>query len=67
MEWDDLTEAVPAIVTAIAMPFTYSIATGIGLGFISYTVIKLLVGRRHDLNPAVVTVAVLFAIRFAVS
>ena len=67
MEWDDLTEAVSPIVTAIAMPFTYSIATGIGLGFISYAVIKLLVGRRHDLNLAVVTVAVLFAIRFMVS
>ncbi len=67
VEWDDLTEGVPAIVTAIAMPFTYSIATGIGLGFISYAVIKLLVGRRRDLNLAVVTVAVLFAIRFAVS
>ena len=67
VEWDDLTEGVPAIVTAIAMPFTYSIATGIGLGFISYAVIKMLVGRRRDLNLAVVTVAVLFAIRFAVS
>ncbi len=67
VEWDDLTEGVPAIVTAIAMPFTYSIATGIGLGFISYAVIKLLVGRRRELNLAVVTVAVLFAIRFAVS
>ena len=67
VEWDDRTEGVPAIVTAIAMPFTYSIATGIGLGFISYAVIKLLVGRRRDLNLAVVTVAVLFAIRFAVS
>ena len=67
VEWDDLTEGVPAIVTAIAMPFTYSIATGIGLGFISYAVIKLLAGRRRDLNLAVATVAVLFAIRFAVS
>ena len=67
VEWDDLTEGVPAIVTAIAMPFTYSIATGIGLGFISYAVIKLLAGRRRDLNLAVAAVAVLFAIRFAVS
>ena len=49
------------------MLFTYSIATGIGLGFISYAVIKVLVGRRRELNLAVVTVAVLFAIRFAVS
>ena len=67
VEWDDLTESVPAIVTALAMPFTYSIATGIGLGFIAYTLIKLMGGRRHELNAAVVTVAVLFAIRFAIS
>ena len=65
VEWDDLTEWVPAIVTAIAMPFTYSIATGIGLGFITYTLVKVLGGRHRDLNPAVVVVAVLFAIRFA--
>ena len=66
IEWEDLTECVPAIVTAIAMPFTYSIATGIGLGFISYALIKVLGGRRHELNLAVVTVAALFAIRFVV-
>ena len=66
IEWEDLTECVPAIVTAIAMPFTYSIATGIGLGFISYVLIKVLGGRRLELNLAVVTVAVLFAIRFVV-
>ena len=56
-----------AIVTAIAMPFTYSIATGIGLGFIAYALIKVLAGRRHELNVAVATVAVLFAIRFVVT
>lgn len=67
VEWDDLTESVPAIVTAIAMPFTYSIATGIGLGFIAYALIKVLAGRSHELNAAVATVAVLFAIRFVVS
>ena len=66
IEWEDLTECVPAIVTTIAMPFTYSIATGIGLGFISYALIKVLGGRRHELNLAVVTVAVLFAVRFVV-
>ena len=66
IDWDELTDAVPAIVTAIAMPFTYSIATGIGLGFITYTVIKLVAGRTSELNAAVVTVAVLFGIRFFV-
>ena len=67
IEWDELTESIPAMVTALAMPFTYSIATGIGLGFITYTMIKLLSGRSTDLNAAVVTVSVLFLIRFVVS
>lgn len=66
IEWDELTEAVPAIVTALAMPFTYSIATGIGFGFITYVVIKVVAGRGSDLNAAVVTVAALFGIRFFV-
>ena len=64
IEWDELTECVPAIVTALAMPFTYSIATGIGFGFITYVVIKVVAGRGTDLNAAVVTVAGLFAVRF---
>ena len=64
VEWDDLTECVPAMVTALAMPFTYSIATGIGLGFITYVLIKVVGGRRHEVNLAVVVVAALFAIRF---
>ncbi len=64
IDWNELTECVPAIVTALAMPFTYSIATGIGLGFITYVMIKLVAGRGSDLNPAVVTVAALFGVRF---
>ena len=67
VEWDDLTESVPAIVTALAMPFTYSIATGIGLGFIAYTLIKVVGGRRHELNLAVIVVAAAFAVRFLVT
>ena len=64
IEWDELTECIPAMVTALAMPFTYSIATGIGLGFIAYVLIKLLSGRTGDLNAAVVSVSILFLIRF---
>ena len=41
VEWDDITEAAPAVITAIAMPFTFSIAEGIAFGFISYAGIKL--------------------------
>ena len=67
IEWDELTECIPAMVTALAMPFTYSIATGIGLGFITYVMIKLLSGRTRDLNAAVVSVSILFLIRFIVA
>ena len=67
IEWDELTECIPAMVTALAMPFTYSIATGIGLGFIAYVLIKLLSGRTGDLNAAVVSVSILFLIRFIIS
>ena len=67
VDWDDLTECVPAIVTALAMPFTYSIATGIGLGFISYALIKVAAGRAREVHAAVLVVAALFAIRFVVT
>ena len=67
ISWDDVTEYAPAVVTAITMPLTYSIATGIGLGFITYAVIKILSGRIADASPAVVALAVLFAIKFAVA
>ena len=67
IEWDELTECIPAMVTALAMPFTYSIATGIGLGFIAYVLIKVLSGRTGDLNAAVVSVSILFLIRFVIS
>ncbi len=62
VDWDDLTEAAPAAITAIAMPLTYSIAMGLGLGFITYAIIKLLTGRLQDLTPAVILLAVIFAI-----
>ncbi len=66
MEWDDLTETAPAVVAAVTMPLTYSIATGIGLGFIVYALCKILSGRFAEAKPVVVVLAVLFAIKFAV-
>ncbi len=65
LDWSDVTEATPAVITAIAMPFTYSIADGIGIGFISYAVIKLLSGRPAQCPIAVYLIAILFAIKFA--
>jgi AGZA family xanthine/uracil permease-like MFS transporter len=67
MDWDDLTEAAPGIVAAVSMPLTYSIATGIGLGFITYAATKILSGRIAEAKPVVVVLAVLFAIKFAVA
>ena len=58
--WDDLTEAAPALLTALAIPFTYSIASGIGIGFISYVAIKAVTWRWRDLNAAVVVIALAF-------
>jgi AGZA family xanthine/uracil permease-like MFS transporter len=49
------------------MPLTYSIATGIGLGFITYALIKIVSGRLAEAPPAVVVLAVLFAVKFAVA
>ncbi|MEG1078929.1 MAG: NCS2 family permease [Pseudomonas sp.] len=63
INWDDVTEAAPVVITALAMPLTYSIANGIAFGFISWTAIKLLSGRRRDLNPALVILSILFVIK----
>ena len=65
IEWDDLTEAAPAVVTAITMPFTFSIAHGIAFGFIAYAAIKLLAGRAKELPPMVAAIAVVFVLKFA--
>ncbi|MEG0278820.1 MAG: NCS2 family permease [Morganella sp. (in: enterobacteria)] len=64
VNWDDLTDAVPAFITAIMMPFSFSITDGIALGFISYCVMKLGSGRRRELNPCVILVALLFILKF---
>jgi len=66
IEWDDITEAAPAVIIAIAMPFTFSIADGIAFGFISYTGIKLAAGRMRDIHPAVAILSVLFVIKYLV-
>jgi AGZA family xanthine/uracil permease-like MFS transporter len=67
VDWGDVTEYAPAVVTAIAMPLTYSIATGIGLGFIAYALMKILAGRFSEAPPAVIGLAVVFALKFALT
>ena len=63
VKWDDLTEAVPAFITAVMMPFSFSITEGIALGFISYCVMKIGTGRFRDLSPCVIIVALLFVLK----
>lgn len=64
IDWDDVTEFVPAVITALSMPLTFSIATGIGLGFIAYVAIKLFCGRWDDVGPAMWLVAGTFIVYF---
>ncbi|MCS6775670.1 MAG: NCS2 family permease [Chloroherpetonaceae bacterium] len=63
--FDRVEEALPAFVTLITIPFTYSIARGIGYGFISYVVILCALRRWRDLHPLMVGVTLLFALAFA--
>jgi adenine/guanine/hypoxanthine permease len=67
IDWEDLTEYAPAVVAAVTMPLTYSIATGIGLGFITYALAKIIAGKFSQASPSVLVLAVLFAVKFAVS
>ena len=65
IDWEDVTEVVPAVITAISMPLTFSIATGLGLGFISYAAIKLLSGRTREVPIAVYVIAAAFILKFS--
>jgi AGZA family xanthine/uracil permease-like MFS transporter len=67
LDWEDVTEYAPAVVTAVAMPLTYSIATGIGLGFITYALVKIISGRVAEASPAVIGLGVVFALKFAIA
>ncbi len=64
LDFSDMTEAVPAFLTVIMMPLTYSIATGIGIGIISYVLIKLCTGKVKDLSIITAIIAALFIIKF---
>ncbi len=65
LDWEDVTEVVPAVITAISMPLTFSIATGLGLGFISYAAIKLFSGRTREVPIAVYVIAAAFILKFS--
>ena len=65
IDWDDITEAVPAFLTMVTMPFAYSIASGIAIGFISYAAGKLLTGRARQCPIVVYVFAALFVLQYA--
>jgi len=65
VKWDDFTEAVPAFLTLIATPLTFSIATGLSLGLLSFTLIKLFTGKRKEISPLIWVLSVLFVLRYA--
>lgn len=61
IEWSDPAIGIPALLTIVMMPFTYSITNGVGAGFLSYAVIALLRGRGRDVHPLLYVVAAIFA------
>jgi len=66
LDWEDVTEYAPGVVTAVSMPLTFSIAHGIAFGFISYAAIKIAAGRFQEVSPVVAVLAVLFIVKFAI-
>jgi adenine/guanine/hypoxanthine permease len=65
VDWRDFSEAAPAFITILATPLTFSIATGLSLGMISYTVVKIAAGKLRDVNTLVWILTVLFILRYA--
>ena len=65
VDWSDTTESVPAAITALVIPFTYSIAHGIAFGFITYAGLKLLTGQARQVKPVVWVIAIVFLIKYS--
>jgi AGZA family xanthine/uracil permease-like MFS transporter len=63
--WSDFTEAIPAFVTLLATPLTFSIATGLSLGLISYTLVKVAAGKFREISPVIWILTLLFVLRYA--
>jgi AGZA family xanthine/uracil permease-like MFS transporter len=65
--WDKLDIALPAFLTIVIMPFTYSITAGIGAGFVTFVVLRAVQGRWRQVHPLMWVVAVLFVVYFAIN
>jgi len=64
VRWNDFSEAVPAFITMLATPLTFSIATGLSLGLISYTVVKIAAGKIREINALIWILTILFILRY---
>ena len=67
IDWDDITTSLPVFLTITMIPFTFSIAKGIGYGIISFVLLKLLTGKWKEVHPLLALVAVLFVVDFCLS
>jgi len=65
VKWGDFTDAVPAFLTLIGTPLTFSIATGLSMGLLSFTFLKLFTGRFKEISPLIWVLSVLFLLRYA--
>ncbi|MFL2659376.1 MAG: NCS2 family permease [Alphaproteobacteria bacterium] len=65
INWDDITDYAPSVITVITMPLTFSVVDGIGFGFISYTVIKLIAGRHKEVSLAMYLLTAIFLMKYA--
>jgi AGZA family xanthine/uracil permease-like MFS transporter len=66
ISWDDMEIAIPAFLTIILMPFTYSITVGIGAGFVAYVLIKIVRGKSALIHPLLWVIAAAFIVYFAI-
>jgi AGZA family xanthine/uracil permease-like MFS transporter len=65
VQWDDFSSAFPAFITLVATPLTFSIATGLSLGLLSFTFIKVGTGKHREISPLIWVLSVLFLLRYA--
>ena len=66
IDWDNYSEAFPAFFTLVLIPFTYSITTGIGIGILTYVILKICRGKAKEVHPLLIAMAILFAAQFAI-
>jgi AGZA family xanthine/uracil permease-like MFS transporter len=65
VRWEDFSEAFHAFLTLVATPLTFSIATGLSLGMLSFTLIKVGTGKYREISPLIWILSVLFLLRYA--